>query len=317
MSKLCMLKILISLFILTFSFYSFAQKQRNIMIVLDMSGSMNILKPHIGKRRVDIARNVLEGLLKNWGNTPSPGLIIFGHRSNGCADIEHKHKIASTTPMAVYNSIKDLKPLGKTPLGDALELAAKKMKYYIEDGSLVILTDGQETCNNNPCLVAKDLKRRGINFKAHVIGFDIHNQGTQNQLSCISKELGGNYYSANTSSQLEEALKKATKSSGTSKKSNRSQGTKSLPQRGNQIVKSKLTLTAIKTTTGQQVIVDKWEVYKANDEVLISTQKDIASPQFNLAPGKYDIIATTKDNESTITVDIAPNSPINKDLFIP
>jgi len=59
-----------------------AKEQQNMMIVLDASGSMwGQVK---GKAKMDIAKEVIEDLVKNWNLDVGLGLVGYGHRQKTC-----------------------------------------------------------------------------------------------------------------------------------------------------------------------------------------------------------------------------------------
>ncbi len=75
----------------------------------------------------------------------------------------------------------------------------------------MLLTDGEETCGGDPCGLARALKAAGKQLTIHVIGFRA--RGTPSldgpfKSRCLADETGGQYLSAGTEAELEEALRK-------------------------------------------------------------------------------------------------------------
>lgn len=180
------------------------------MIVFDASGSM--WGQINGKSKIEIAREAFANVEKTWDNSQgSLGLIAYGHRRKGdCSDIETLIDPAYGSIVTVSAAIKQLRPKGKTPLSDAVRLAAEKLRYQENSATVILFSDGIETCSANPCGLAEDLAREGINFTAHVIGFGLTKDEDRAQLQCIADNTGGQYFDANNADDLADALGKVS-----------------------------------------------------------------------------------------------------------
>lgn len=74
---------------------------------------------------------------------------------------------------------------------------------------LVLISDGEETCADDPCPVAKKLADRGVDLQFNAIGLDVGAKARK-QLRCIADAGDGSYYDANQSGELSEALRRIT-----------------------------------------------------------------------------------------------------------
>ena len=71
--------------------------------------------------------------------------------------------------------------------------------------SIVLVSDGVESCGKDPCEVARQLRERhGIDLVVHVVGFDVH-EG-QEQLQCIAEAGGGRFLLASNAAELASAF---------------------------------------------------------------------------------------------------------------
>ncbi|MDF1855522.1 VWA domain-containing protein [Pseudooceanicola sp.] len=174
------------------------------MIVLDGSGSM--WGQIEGKSKIEIAHAVLGDVLGAVPAESELGLIVYGHRSKGdCADIEVAVPAAKGTGAAIGDFAKGISPKGKTPLTDAVRLAAETLKYTESKSTVILVTDGLETCDADPCALGRELERLGVNFTAHVVGFGLTDaEGAQ--VACLAEETGGSYFQASDAGQLSAAL---------------------------------------------------------------------------------------------------------------
>ena len=98
-----------------------------------------------------------------------------------------------------------LSPKGKTPLTEAVRQAAAALKYTEDKATVILITDGLETCNADPCAVARELEASGVDFTAHVVGFGLSPEEGR-QVACIAEETGGQYFQASDAEGLSEAL---------------------------------------------------------------------------------------------------------------
>jgi Mg-chelatase subunit ChlD len=181
-----------------------AQDAARTMIVMDGSGSM---WGRIGKQpKLRIATRAVNQLMKRLPAEMEVGLMAYGHRSQGdCGDIQVLVKPQENSDAKIRKALAAMKFQGKTPLAASLREAAEALGY--EDGpvTVVMVTDGLESCQMDPCKVAADLEADGFDFTAHVIGFGLKaKEGAR--LACIAKRTGGRYFPARNAKALAQAL---------------------------------------------------------------------------------------------------------------
>jgi len=177
------------------------------VIVYDASNSM--WGQIEGEAKVTMARRVLGDLVRGWDESEPLGLVAYGHRREGdCGDIETVVPPGPVDREALLARIGEISPKGKTPLTAAVRHAAEELKYRDVPANVVLISDGIETCNADPCAVATELGEAGINFTAHVIGFDV-GDADQAQLACIAENTGGRFFAASDADGLQAALTEA------------------------------------------------------------------------------------------------------------
>lgn len=174
------------------------------IIVLDASGSM--WGQIDGKTKIEIARDTLAQVLTTIPDTLDLGLIAYGHREKGsCADIEEIVAPAPGTRGDIEAAVRALNPKGKTPLADSVKKAAEALKYTEEKATVILVTDGIETCNADPCALASELEKLGVDFTAHVVGFGL-NEEEGRKVACLAENTGGKYLPAANADELAGAL---------------------------------------------------------------------------------------------------------------
>jgi len=195
------------LFMLTF-ITTWANAPKSV-IIFDASGSM--WGQVDGKAKISIAKEALQDVLKKWNPEVELGLTVYGHRTKGdCADIETVVPVGKIDKKNILNIVKNIQPKGKTPISTSLEKVAKEMKFFEEKATIILISDGKESCDADPCATAKELEKQGIDFVAHVIGFYV-DKNTDAQLECIANATGGEYFSAKDATALNDAMNSIVK----------------------------------------------------------------------------------------------------------
>ena len=186
----------------------FAQEgdSAHIELILDASGSM---WAKLGKStRIEVAKEALNKIIDDLSERKgiAVGLRVYGHRTNDCKDTKLEIPIGPLDAKKMKKFISGIKPKGKTPIAYSLEEAAGDFKTDFKGSRVVILvTDGLESCNGDPCAAAKALAEKGIVSKIHVVGFGMDKKSVS-QLECIVKPSGGLLLEANSAAELAKAF---------------------------------------------------------------------------------------------------------------
>ncbi len=176
------------------------------ILVFDGSGSM--WGQIDGINKIVTARETLARVLPTFPATMELGLMAYGHNRRGdCNDIEMLVQTGPVTTTAgpISNAVNTLNPRGKTPLSEAVRRAALELRYTEERATIILVTDGLETCEADPCALANELESLGIDFTTHVIGFGLTEEEGQ-QVACLAENTGGSYFQATDADALGDAL---------------------------------------------------------------------------------------------------------------
>ena len=176
------------------------------MLVLDASGSM--WGQIGGKAKMDIARDAVANMLGSWPASQQLGLMAYGHRSKGnCADIEMLKAPAVLDKAGFQRAVNALQPKGMTPISASVRMAAEQLKFSERKATVILVSDGEETCHADPCVLGQELEKLGVDFTAHVIGFDIEKGSKAHaQLQCLATSTGGKYLDARNAEDLNKAM---------------------------------------------------------------------------------------------------------------
>ncbi|MDJ0824032.1 MAG: VWA domain-containing protein [Rhodobacter sp.] len=189
---------------LCFTTAAIAQDRPRAILVLDASGSM--WGQIDGTAKITIAQEVIGGLLDTLPPEQELGLTAYGHRRKGdCTDIETLIQPGGDRG-AIAGAVNAIKPKGKTPLSAAVIQAAEALRYTEDKATVILVSDGKETCEFDPCEVGRQLEEAGVDFTAHVIGFDVSDPADRAQLACLAEETGGTFRTASDAGELADAL---------------------------------------------------------------------------------------------------------------
>jgi Ca-activated chloride channel homolog len=184
------------------------------MLVFDASKSMAAASgDNTGLRRIDSVRTALARILPRVSPKRRLGLITYGPGSRpACVNVSLELRPAPNAAAQIMSRVDRLKPDGKTPLTRAVRMAADALDYRNRPGTIVLLTDGEETCGASPCDLAKTLKADGAHTTVHVISYRIASAvGSDGVFAsrCLADETGGLYVAADTIDEVTAALETA------------------------------------------------------------------------------------------------------------
>lgn len=186
---------------------SLPEKTR-ILFLLDGSGSM--LAKWENTYRIVVAKKLLTDFVDSLRSDKNLelGLRIYGHqydrRLRRCDDTRLEAPFAQNNHDRIINVLKNMGPKGTTPIAYALEQAANDFPQGDDARNIIIIiTDGIESCDGDPCAVSLALQRKGIFLKPFIIGIGMDKM-FEEQFGCM-----GSYYDAADINGFRKALDKA------------------------------------------------------------------------------------------------------------
>jgi len=147
-----------------------------ILFILDASNSMN--SSWGSQTRIQAAREVLNQELEALRNVPNTeiALRIYGHQTpfnnleQDCNDTKLEVPFGINNLEQIKLKIKTVEAKGATPIARSLEAAAGDFPDTLARNIIILITDGLESCDNDPCIIAKKLKTKGVKVTPFVIG---------------------------------------------------------------------------------------------------------------------------------------------------
>lgn len=182
------------------------------MLVIDASGSMagGVGGNNLAEPRFQVVRRALGQALPALARTRNIGLIIYGPGPyNVCKNIDVMLRPSPRAAEQILAIVDQVVPAGRTPLANSVLVAADVLASKSRPATIVVLTDGEETCGGDPCATARRLKHDAPNLTIHVIGWqlpELLGTAATAQARCMAEATDGIYVSAQTIDDLVKAL---------------------------------------------------------------------------------------------------------------
>jgi Ca-activated chloride channel family protein len=202
------MKKILLVFLISLAGYSYAQEEyTRILFILDASNSMN--KKWGEESKFITAKRILSAAVDSLRGIPNLeiGLRVYGHQSpitatyQDCEDTKLEVPFGKNNYQAVLNKIKTIRAKGTTPIARSLEQAADDFPDRTARNVIILITDGIEACDDEPCVIADKLRAKGITISPFVIGLGL-------DMSYLSHfDCYGNYKSAEDPMAFEAVLK--------------------------------------------------------------------------------------------------------------
>lgn len=185
---------------------------QNLVLILDASNSMN--KAFGAQTRIAEAKAALSDLLGTLPEGINIGAFAYGHRvaktdrAASCRDIEEVFPLQSLTSELrgqMITALNGIEAQGLTPLSDALARAADALAETQGRRVVLLLTDGEETCEGDPMAVAERLGAMDPPVELDIVGIAVDPQ-VRDILSAMAQATGGQYRDVDQAEGLFSAL---------------------------------------------------------------------------------------------------------------
>ncbi len=185
--------------------YEPQQKPEGIYIIFDASGSMMGQLPD-KSRKFTVAKQVLQQFVSGDFTGYELALRVYGHRrKEDCTDSEMLigFEQAEKVVARMKSEIQRINALGRTPITYSLQEALKD--FGDRSGEIILISDGIESCDADPCALVGEWKSRNVKIRVHVVGFGLAEK-EKAALRCIAEAAGTDYHDANSATTLATEL---------------------------------------------------------------------------------------------------------------
>ncbi|NNU80096.1 VWA domain-containing protein [Halovulum dunhuangense] len=177
-----------------------------IEVILDASGSM--LQRLDGRRRIEVAHDALARLVRETLPPGTPfAFRAFGLQEDSCRT-ELQLPLAPLDPATAEAAIRGVPAvnLARTAIADSLRAAATDLAGSTPPRVIVLVTDGEETCEGDPAAAIETLRASGLDVRVNIVGFAIDDAGLAESFRSWATAGGGAYFDAGNAAALDAAM---------------------------------------------------------------------------------------------------------------
>lgn len=182
-----------------------AEKTLKTRLLFVFDGSQSMYGRWQRQQKIEVARRLLTNMVDSLANVSNleMALRVYGDQFKVppqiCEDSRLLVPFSANNAKKITQALKYIVPKGTTPIAYALEQAANDFPECDNCRNVVILiTDGIEECDGDPCAVSLALQKKGIMLKPFVIGIG---KDFEEAFNCI-----GTYVEANREEDFSKAL---------------------------------------------------------------------------------------------------------------
>lgn len=324
--------LILSLIVLSNVFSSSAQNAPSpgqpltrILFVFDASYSM--YGQWQSGMKMDLAKKLLSEFLDSIKGAPGTENLELAFRAYGhqvplrpqrsCTDTKLEVPFAKDNYNAIKNKLKPIVPKGTTPIAYTLEQCANDFPSASSSSVrniVILITDGIEECDGDPCAVSLALQKKGIVLKPFVIGIGL-DQSYINSFGCIGK-----FYDASSETNfknilnivISQALNNTTVQVNLNDQIGRPTETDvnmTFYDDESGVIKYNYIHTINNKGVPDTVIIDPIGVYK----MVVHTIPPVEKRGIELTPGKHNIIAVDAP-QGYLNLKVAGNNDEGKNL---
>lgn len=157
-----------------------------------------------GRKRIDDARESAARMMQQIHPKIRTGMVTFAN----CRGNLVVPPGGPEARNAIQGQLQYVRPDAATPIAAGITAAVQSLPPGQPDreDTIIVVTDGQESCGGDPCAAAAAAKAQRPSLKIHVI--DVTNSAN---LQCVAAITGGRVIPVNNPSELDAAMAQATR----------------------------------------------------------------------------------------------------------
>ena len=180
------------------------------LIIYDSSNSMWGELGEGGPRKYEAARKAVREFAEQTSQERPVGLRLYGHRrKDDCRDSSLVVPFATANAERIRSATENVRPTGQTPIHYSLEQALAD--FGDRTGDILLVTDGIESCDADPCALLSEWRERGIRIRVHIVGLGL-SEREKAAMQCLSDAAGTVFRDARSAAELRDSLSAAIES---------------------------------------------------------------------------------------------------------
>lgn len=184
----------------------------SLELILDASGSMKSNKNKLaGKLKMEVARGVMQDIIKALPDDTQVGLRFYGHRvregnKGDCEDSELVAPIKTLDRTKLSDAVSKVQALGSTPIAYSIARACDDLSKIDGQKSLVVITDGKEECKGDPAAAVAACRAQGMDVRVDVVGFALADAADKVDMLRVAEQGKGRFFDAQDATALSAAI---------------------------------------------------------------------------------------------------------------
>jgi len=153
-----------------------------------------------GETRIDVAKKATGSIVNSLPGDVDTGLVLV----ESCPKARKVGFFSPRQRKQLMSGVYSIRPVRGTPLASGIAKAASMVDGVKAPATIVVISDGQESCNGNPCAVAARIAARKPLLTINVV--DIMGTGAG---TCAARATGGRVFTAKNAAQLKSMIRRA------------------------------------------------------------------------------------------------------------
>ncbi len=166
------------------------------------AGYEALMNSRQGPNRLQAAQQAVNSVVSNLPRDVDVGLAVL----EDCPRANDYGLFDASRRATLLQTINSLTPRRGTPLADGLRQGARLVDGVHAPAVMVVVSDGKDSCGQDPCATAAALKASKPKLKINVV--DIVGDGAVN---CIARATGGDVLTPRSGMSLDQLVKKAAR----------------------------------------------------------------------------------------------------------
>ncbi len=177
-----------------------------LYVIYDSSNSMWAPLPD-GQRKYEAARSAVSKFVAGQPAERNIAMRVYGARSkDDCRDSRLMVPMAADNQHAIVETVNSIRPTGQTPMEYSLRETLRDLDGAPAD--ILVVTDGIESCDADPCALLNEWRRSNVNVRVHIVGLGL-NEKDLTAMQCLVEATGNEIVDAQSEADLEAGLANA------------------------------------------------------------------------------------------------------------
>lgn len=180
-------------------------------VIFDASGSMGAPLPS-GRPRIEVAKEVLAALVTDILPEGTPfAFRAFGHIAPQSCETRLDVPLTPLDPDVARAAFDAIEPklLSQTPIADSLREVARDLSGTEASKTVVLITDGEESCGGDPEAALAELRDAGVEVQLSIVSLGLDEAEARERFAALAELGGGTYVDADDRESLQASVEEA------------------------------------------------------------------------------------------------------------